>query len=253
MDALFGLGGMVGLYVWARRRLVNAAVARGKSRWLGHGLGLCLGGFPSILFIAAIAATFPAAGHKQGSATELSVLWILCAISVVVMWYYTRSPETPVNERPLPTDQPRSARPPKAILARLRQTLVDVPGDVRKQGAAKLTYVEEERRTFDKWGKAAKSGSALTPRHVTTTRSHDHRIEVRDEVEFEYRDSEGAPSKRRVIVTEMAENHFEGYCLLRKANRTFRYDRIDGLITRMETGELMSCFEWRDQAEELAR
>ncbi|WP_147318573.1 hypothetical protein [Cupriavidus oxalaticus] len=208
---------------------------------------------PSIFFVVAIAVTFPAAGHRQGTSTELSVLWIICAISIAMMWHFTRSPAPHGTAMPSPADLPSSARPLKAILARLKQSLVDVTGDVRKQGAAKLSPVEAERRTFEKWGKAAQAGSVSASVHVTTTWSREHRTEIRDEIEFEYRDFEGAPSKRRVIVTEMAQEHFEGYCLLRKATRTFRYDRVDGLITRMDTGELLSCNEWRDQAEELAR
>lgn len=250
MDALFGLGGMVGLYVWAWRRILHAAIARGKSRWLGHVLGFVLGGLPSVFFIAAFANTFPATGYERSTATGLAVLWIFSAISIAVMWHATRPLGTRGTSAPSPAGQSWSAQ---VAAWWKRASHVDVPGDVRKQAAARRSPVEAERRTLEDWGKAAPTGGTFTTIHATETWSREHPIEVSDEVEFRYRDSEGARSKRRVLVTEMADEYFVGFCLLRNATRTFRYDRVHGLVTHIDTGEMLSCEEWLEQAEALAR
>lgn len=77
-----------------------------------------------------------------------------------------------------------------------------------------------------------------------------------DTISFTYRDAQGDVSQRRVVVHVLDEEYFNGFCLDRMANRTFRLDRVVGNITSEETGEISSCWEWAagiDTEQELAK
>lgn len=64
------------------------------------------------------------------------------------------------------------------------------------------------------------------------------------EVEFNYSDVDGVVSKRRVTVHSASKSHIKGECHERRAERTFRPDRIIGDVVNYETGEILSAKQW---------
>lgn len=66
-----------------------------------------------------------------------------------------------------------------------------------------------------------------------------------EHVHFRYRNAAGESSERDVVVHSAWPQRFNGYCVDRRERRTFRFDRIIGSVTRLETGELISVAEWR--------
>lgn len=63
-------------------------------------------------------------------------------------------------------------------------------------------------------------------------------------IEFSYKNRAGVESRRRLDVISVGEDHFEGYCHLAQAMRTFAIDRVRGKVTDMETGDMMSARKW---------
>lgn len=61
---------------------------------------------------------------------------------------------------------------------------------------------------------------------------------------FEYVSDSGGRERRTVSVEQIKQNgsdtYLEGFCKKRFATRTFRTDRINGQLTDMDTGELLS-------------
>lgn len=55
------------------------------------------------------------------------------------------------------------------------------------------------------------------------------------------------PSERKVDVHAVDANYLKGYCNLRREIRTFRFDRIVGKITCLDTGEVMTPTAWKRQ------
>jgi Predicted transcriptional regulator len=70
---------------------------------------------------------------------------------------------------------------------------------------------------------------------------------VYDTVRFKYRDANGEITDRTVdITTGKKGDIFKGYCHLRKASRTFYFNRIhDFEVIHAETGEVTTPMEWR--------
>lgn len=67
-----------------------------------------------------------------------------------------------------------------------------------------------------------------------------------DTVRFDYRDVNGSPSSRRVVVHRVDDKHLEGFCLIRQEERTFRLDRVQGFIVSESTGEMLRPVDaWR--------
>ncbi|WP_333983490.1 hypothetical protein [Ectopseudomonas khazarica] len=66
-------------------------------------------------------------------------------------------------------------------------------------------------------------------------------------VQFMYEDSAGDVSYRTVTVHSVTANHLKGECHTKKAERTFRLDRIIGDLTDCETGEILGSKEWFDR------
>ncbi|MGS0943736.1 WYL domain-containing protein (plasmid) [Pseudomonas luteola] len=63
-------------------------------------------------------------------------------------------------------------------------------------------------------------------------------------VEFTYEDSKGAITSRKVTVHSVTHTYLKGKCHARKAERTFRLDRIIGDIVDLETGEILRPWEF---------
>jgi NAD-dependent DNA ligase len=67
-------------------------------------------------------------------------------------------------------------------------------------------------------------------------------------VNFDYINAEGEYSSRRIIVRVLADTYFEGIDTEIHETRTFRYDRVVGLITSEETGEIIDPEAWATAA-----
>lgn len=65
-------------------------------------------------------------------------------------------------------------------------------------------------------------------------------------ISFSYRNANGEYSDRRVAVQEVGGGYFKGRCLTRKAQRTFRIDRILGDVVSEDTGEVLDAYEWAE-------
>lgn len=63
-------------------------------------------------------------------------------------------------------------------------------------------------------------------------------------VAFDYQDADGARSARKVTVHSVTDTYLKGECHQRRAERTFRLDRVRGDITDMDTGEIRSVKSW---------
>lgn len=63
-------------------------------------------------------------------------------------------------------------------------------------------------------------------------------------IQFKYEDRKGSYSIRTVDVFASTYSYFTGYCYQRKASRTFKIDRVNGLVTVIQTGELMNPHLW---------
>lgn len=85
--------------------------------------------------------------------------------------------------------------------------------------------------------KSRKSASIPTPEKIGT-------ISLPCTFRFTYADSAGAAEPRTVDVARISSNgsltYLEGHCHARKAERTFRTDRIRGSLTDMDSGEVVS-------------
>jgi hypothetical protein len=60
------------------------------------------------------------------------------------------------------------------------------------------------------------------------------------DIEFDYLDATGAPSRRRVLVDAIDDGYFEGFCKSRRAMRTFVVGRIRSKVLDLQTGELLT-------------
>ena len=63
-------------------------------------------------------------------------------------------------------------------------------------------------------------------------------------VAFDYEDSNGDWSTRQVTVHSVTSSYIKGECHDRRAERTFRLDRVQGDITDLDTGEILSSDVW---------
>lgn len=65
-----------------------------------------------------------------------------------------------------------------------------------------------------------------------------------DVIRFDYRNAKNELAARRVKVTMIGQWQFEGIDLVKRAERTFRHDRVIGDITSELTGEVLSPGDW---------
>ncbi|UGV31544.1 hypothetical protein LO767_03285 [Halopseudomonas aestusnigri] len=63
-------------------------------------------------------------------------------------------------------------------------------------------------------------------------------------IAFEYEDADGNWTDRQVTVHSVTGAHIKGECHQRRAERTFRLDRILSDITDLDTGEVLSVKKW---------
>lgn len=65
------------------------------------------------------------------------------------------------------------------------------------------------------------------------------------EIEFTYQDTEGNVSRRTVTVHSVTRSHIKGECHVRRAERTFRIERIIGDVIDCNTGEILPPRQWQ--------
>ncbi|PKO49029.1 MAG: hypothetical protein CVU31_02605 [Betaproteobacteria bacterium HGW-Betaproteobacteria-4] len=82
--------------------------------------------------------------------------------------------------------------------------------------------------------------------HEDLQRWHDkaeRRCPIAD-IEFDYRNAQGADSHRRVDVEAVDREYFQGHCHKADATRTFVIGRVRGKVLDRETGELLAPKAW---------
>ncbi|MGA4081130.1 hypothetical protein ACI2VA_04425 [Ralstonia nicotianae] len=240
LAGLFGLVGMVGLYAWAWHRIVRTTVARGRPRWLGHGIGFLFGQLPAVFFIVAIAVTFPTPTQKPVGAMEIAVLWAFVLGVIAATWNITREPIAKSDVTPR-LSVPPAAQQLKNWAETLRDALHDdVPGDVRRTAP----------HSFDKTTPAARPVAIphqtreAAPRRPVSAES----IQLPDAISFLYRKADGQV-RRRSATVYLAEldgdrPRIDGHDHDRNATRTFLLERIQSDITRLATGEILAKSVW---------
>lgn len=84
------------------------------------------------------------------------------------------------------------------------------------------------------------------PLNTPETRYSKHQIkDWFKNISFEYTDSNGNSTHRKVDVKEINEQNITGYCHSRRQLRTFRLDRIENSeIVIRDTGELINVYDW---------
>lgn len=70
-------------------------------------------------------------------------------------------------------------------------------------------------------------------------------LENKDVIEFTYTNADGITKHRKVRVVHVDDVYIEGYCHTVNDTRTFRLDRIDGLIK--QKGEYYPVEEWLEK------
>ena len=70
-------------------------------------------------------------------------------------------------------------------------------------------------------------------------------LENKDVIEFTYTNADGITKHRKVRVVHVDDVYIEGYCHTANDTRTFRLDRIDGLIE--QEGEYYPVEEWLER------
>jgi len=83
-----------------------------------------------------------------------------------------------------------------------------------------------------------KAREATRPRGSTDVRPGVRRVS------FDYVDRKGGMTTREITAHRYRDGKVIGYCHLRRAERTFFVDSIDGPVVDAETGELLDVRAW---------
>lgn len=121
---------------------------------------------------------------------------------------------------------PKRYEKPRALTREQRKGLTDILGPVNKQVA----------------GRSSLPSVKIKPAPNSSTRAIRQGWSI-GMVGFSYIDADGFSSDRTVIVHSVTDDYLKGECMDRKAERTFRLDRIHGDVVNHETGELIDPFE----------
>lgn len=120
---------------------------------------------------------------------------------------------------------------PSILTKEQRKGLKDVLGPVKKQTQDKSFMARTVAPMPNRSTRAIRQGWSI------------------GEVRFSYKDADGVPSERHVIVHSVTDTYIKGECLDRQAERTFRLDRINGDVVDCNTGELIDPFDLADALE----
>ncbi len=66
-------------------------------------------------------------------------------------------------------------------------------------------------------------------------------------IKFSYESFDGAISSRTVSVDRVGPEHFSGYCHLRREKRMFKFNRVDGSVTILPSGEVIDQHTLRNR------
>lgn len=94
--------------------------------------------------------------------------------------------------------------------------------------------------------RAVESAASIDrPRKVgrTASNKNGHRGNL-DTIHFTYETADGDVMERHVVAQAVDGIYIDGFCLTRKAVRTFRLDRIIGKVTSENTGEVLAPADW---------
>lgn len=230
---LFGIWG----YAWRVSWLYFSKKLKTKVRAhvITHMLGLSFCLFPALLLSAVWI-------DKSGQSVSEVLIGIVFLAPFILMHRTVRKLDLPVEAAPdkPPVDLHRITedQAEKEAIAKAKR---------ESESAAKL---EKERAILAKLARdknaiahSAQISSSYTPPKKSPRISRKDSKKL-DTIRFSYMDREGDITERRVVVHVVDSEYFEGFCLTRKAKRTFRYDGVIGLITSEETGEMLDPEDW---------
>lgn len=193
----------------------------GHSPVIGHFLSATLGLIGA--FIVLVVVVLPD-GHPGGFRT--AVLWS----AIVLVWWRLRSKDAhrstdlPAASENVPTHSAFNTDPASPTLVeRTTQRNAEKPKTRRRDLPSPV-----DTKPIGLQKSVADRASGL----------------VVDEIEFSYCDYEGNSTRRKVVVHSITDEHFEGFCLMRKSIRTFRITNVTSDVTRIETGEILSIDDW---------
>lgn len=90
------------------------------------------------------------------------------------------------------------------------------------------------------WGMTLEEAETVLERASAAGQDHEW---VGKQLEFDYRDTKGDTTRRRVLVTSVfrsgSHQYLKGHCQMRDDERNFRMDRVSGDIVDVGTGEVV--------------
>lgn len=102
----------------------------------------------------------------------------------------------------------------------------------RQSSLASLQKDEQRRKALQRQSRSPKAALKIEP------------IALPDLVEFNYRKADGVRSRRTVQVNRVNGANIIGFCRTSGSVKTFKVERIEGEVLRMESGELMDPMTW---------
>lgn len=230
-------------FLWRRCAINLEAKGRGWlfRNWAGASIALTLGLFQTILLNGDGWISI-----GIGLALALGSIFIAGQPSTAAATQMSPSPEYKLSEtaqavseaEPMPGDDPL-VKPEIEAIRRESLAAMDRATKAREKEKKQEAVIEDplvrwkETVSHDTYPeKAAAPGKRIT---------HGARLDV---VNFDYINAEGEFSTRRIMVTMAGEWQFEGIDLDIHTQRTFRYDRVVGVMTSELTGEVLLPDEW---------
>lgn len=217
---------LLGLFAipWTVAGVIHPAAAfmNGASRWK-----VLLCGIVALVGLLAIAKLLSGPqgvnGAKDSDAeAALSGLWLLACIGwpfiALVARTNSRAASHQQTASVLPKPPPEAKRP--ELLSKSQRKALDLPVVIKPQAPLKQPVAQT---------RAIRTGWQLC------------------QVDFIYEDAKGDTSSRMVTVHWVGDTTFKGECHDRKAERTFRLDRVIGDITDIDTGEVLDPEDWADR------
>lgn len=218
-----------------------AALARSRRHAVGCGVATLV----CCLALARAISTPAVEGAESSNLVEttVTVVWLaLCVgwpLYAVAVWFRSRQvgaaiqtqtaelqPPNPQPAQPLADEKPAPLNAAQRKALKLPAAAVSPtspPGKSRSSGPAADVSV---------------FGLSLDLDDVEDDFSHLHPDTVQPKVvAFLYENGQGELSSREVTVDHVGTLHFAGLCHRERASRTFRFDRIQGHATLVESGE----------------
>ncbi len=218
--AVFLLIASITLFIWVWRALLRRHIARGRSRLFGHFLGATVA---SVIAPLSLAAVVPS---KSFSLVFSVSTFAFVGVVFLVVWKIP--PKASCGSPKFVGRKSPTMRPQESVTQ--QSVFLDLGALAIRKRPSSRALNSDLRQTAFKPATAAKPVS---------------RRKAIDEIQFSYCDYNGSHTDRRVAVQLVDGEHFQGYCFLRSANRTFRFENIIGPVIRISTGEILTVDEWR--------